>query len=91
MNEEEKNGLTECFTSDSAEERPHIQKTTIKIMVSAYLLWIIEQIMTAVIKENTDGAAPLPLILACVFLFAGVCWLLVPEFMKWYCSRKQDK
>ena len=54
MNEEEKNGLTECFTSDSAEKRPHIQKTTIKIMVSAYLLWIIEQIMTAVIKENTD-------------------------------------
>ena len=91
MNEEEKSDLMECSASDSEEQRPHIQKTTIKIMVAAYLLWIIGQIIPAVITNHTDGASPLLLILACVFLFAGVCWLVVPEIKKWYCLRKQNK
>lgn len=66
---------------------PHIPTSVLKTMVSAYLLWVVGEIMCAITKGETQGASPFLLALACIFLVGGVCWMLIPEIIKWYHKR----
>jgi len=69
-----------------------ISSGMLKLLVSAYLLWVVKEIVTGIVQGNTGGASPILLVVACTGLSGGVIWMLVPEIIrlrKEYRSKKQ--
>lgn len=80
----------ETVQKEPQAETPRIPASALKAMVSAYLLWVIGEIVCAIAKGETQGASPILLALACIFLFGGVCWMLIPELVKWHRLHKRE-
>lgn len=63
-----------------------ISPTVIKILVSVYLLWIEKEVTTGILSGKIQASSVIYLSIACVVLFGGILWLLIP-LVKRFCKK----